>query len=332
MPSTRRCRIFRRPSSPPRRRARTPKSGAFSAASSLYSSAFGRRSQKRESRRPRPPARRSSRPRVRAERSLRRPRKLKLFDGSDAGRTADPDPAVPVRVSRFDVPAGKWDYFFGRVKAKIVDGMSRTDIQKQRRHADARRRSREYWPRTGSWTPRPAAPASCGCSTKPRRRRPVRAVATPRASRSSSPPSSPPPRSSVSFYYSQNADGKADFGFAGVTVHPRSSPRSIETSGRIIRPLPSRSRGRAARGNPAPDRRQAQPLLAAVERKVVETGPGTEHPQGRPGDLLRQVRNPFRRPLSREPQPSVPSRRLAGSSTKSSSSPATWCIGAITTR
>ncbi len=60
-----------------------------------------------------------------------------IFDGAKSDRSAlvEPEPH-PVRVSAFQVPAGKWDYFFGRVKPRIAEGMSKADIKKQMHNAD----------------------------------------------------------------------------------------------------------------------------------------------------------------------------------------------------
>lgn len=45
-------------------------------------------------------------------------------------------PALPAAPSRFEVAANKWNYFFGRVKAKITKDMTRVQIEKQIHNQD----------------------------------------------------------------------------------------------------------------------------------------------------------------------------------------------------
>jgi hypothetical protein len=63
------------------------------------------------------------------------PKDAAFFDERGERSLSDVGPAARPAVA-FDVPAGKWDYFFGRVKARITDTMSRAEIAKQTHNAD----------------------------------------------------------------------------------------------------------------------------------------------------------------------------------------------------
>jgi hypothetical protein len=61
-----------------------------------------------------------------------------IFDGAKAGRSATAEPAAKpaARIASSEVPSGKWDYFFGRVKSRVEPGMSKAEIRKQKHNAE----------------------------------------------------------------------------------------------------------------------------------------------------------------------------------------------------
>lgn len=67
---------------------------------------------------------------IRARRELRQPEK-KLDEGRKDAKS-EPVTEEMGKGGAFEVPPGKWEYFFGRVKARIEEGMAKEQVQKQK--------------------------------------------------------------------------------------------------------------------------------------------------------------------------------------------------------
>jgi hypothetical protein len=136
-----------------------------------------------------------------------------IFDGdkSDHAALAESAPKPPARVAAYQVPPAKWDYFFGRVKPRLSEGMTKGEIQKQNHNGERSAQIARILAANGiADTPSGRAivmrlfDEAAAAPT-------IREVPTERGLGLVKPAELPTATLEVSFYYAKDAAGRIDF-------------------------------------------------------------------------------------------------------------------------